>query len=72
MATGHTAYARQLLAVPGRRKDDTRISLEFTVVLIQETPGQVLGIAAVLRDVTERWQRDKAMQARVAAAAQPV
>jgi PAS domain S-box-containing protein len=68
MATGHTAYARQLLAVPGLRKDGTRISLEFTVVLIAETPGQVLGIAAVLREVTERWQRDKGLQARLAAA----
>ena len=31
----------------------------------------VLGIAAVLRDVTERWHRDRAMQARLAAAAKP-
>ncbi len=68
MATGDTPYARQLLAVPGIRKDGTRISLEFTVVLLEETPGKVAGIAAVLRDVTERWQRDKAMQARLAAA----
>lgn len=66
MATGDTSYARQLLAVPGLRKDGTRISLEFTVVLIEETPGKVAGIAAVLRDVTARWQRDKAMQARLA------
>jgi PAS domain S-box-containing protein len=51
MATGRTPYARQLLAVPGLRKDGTRISLEFTVALIEETPGEVLGIAAVLRDV---------------------
>ena len=41
------------------------------MVLIQETPGEVLGIAAVLRDVTERWHRDRAMQARLAAAAKP-
>ena len=71
MATGRTPYARQLLAVAGIRKDGTRISLEFTVVLLQETPGEVLGIAAVLRDVTERWHRDRAMQARLAAAAKP-
>ena len=70
MATGLTPYARQLLAVPGLRKDGTRISLEFTVVLIEEAPGQVRGIAAVLRDVTARWQRDQAMQARLATAAQ--
>jgi PAS domain S-box-containing protein len=71
MATGRTPYARQLLAVPGLRKDGTRISLEFTVVLIEETPGEVLGIAAVLRDVTERWHREKALQARLAETARP-
>jgi PAS domain S-box-containing protein len=69
MATGLTPYARQLLAVPGLRKDGTRISLEFTVVLIEETLGKVRGIAAVLRDVTVRWQRDQAMQARLAMSA---
>jgi hypothetical protein len=68
MATGDTPYVRQLLAVPGLRKDGTRISLEFTVVLLEETPGKVAGIAAVLRDVTERWQRDKAMPVRLATA----
>ena len=66
-ATGLTPYDRQLLAVPAIRKDGTQISLEFTVVIVHEPPGEVLGIAAVLREVTERWQRDKAIQARLAA-----
>jgi signal transduction histidine kinase len=42
------------------------VSLGFTVVLVPEPPGEVRGLAAVLRDVTERWQRDKAIQARLA------
>ncbi len=67
IATGITHYDRRLLAVPALRKDGLQISLEFTVVLVHEPPGEVLGIATVLRDVTERWQRDKAMQARLAA-----
>ena len=66
-ATGITPYDRRLLAVPAIRKDGTQISLEFTVVIVPEPPGEVLGIAAVLREVTERWQRDKAIQARLAA-----
>jgi PAS domain S-box-containing protein len=65
--TGQSPYDRQLLAVPAIRKDGTQISLEFTVVIVHEPPGEVLGIAAVLREVTERWQRDKAIQARLAA-----
>jgi PAS domain S-box-containing protein len=68
MATGHTSATRPLLAVPGLRKDGTRLSLEFTVVLLAETPGQVVGIAAVLRDVTARWQRERALQSALAAA----
>jgi PAS domain S-box-containing protein len=67
IATGVTHYDRRLLAVPALRKDGTQISLEFTVMVVQEPSGEVHGIAAVLRDVTERWQRDKAMQARLAA-----
>jgi PAS domain S-box-containing protein len=67
ITTGSTPYDRRLLAVPAIRKDGTQISLEFTVVIVHEPPGEVRGIAAVLRDVTERWQREKAMQARLAA-----
>jgi PAS domain S-box-containing protein len=67
MTTGVTHYGQRLLAVPALRKDGTQISLEFTVMVVPETPEAVLGIAAVLRDVTERWQRDRAVQARLAA-----
>jgi PAS domain S-box-containing protein len=69
IATGVTHDDRRLLAVPALRKDGSQISLEFTVAIVHEPPGEVHGIAAVLRDVTERWQRDKAMQARLDALA---
>jgi PAS domain S-box-containing protein len=65
--TGVTQYDRKLLAVPAIRKDGARISLEFTVVLLRQATGEVLGIAAILRDVTARWEREKAMRARMAA-----
>jgi PAS domain-containing protein len=57
---------RRLLAVPALRKDGTQISVEFTAMLVQEPPGEVRGNAAVLRDVTARWQREKALRARLA------
>jgi PAS domain S-box-containing protein len=66
METGVTRYATDLLAVPGVRKDGSRISLEFTVALIRDDAGAIAGVAAVLRDVTERWQRDKELRARLA------
>jgi PAS domain S-box-containing protein len=67
MATGVTQYDRRLLAVPATRKDGARISLEFTVVLLREPSGDLLGIAAILRDVTARWHREREMRARLEA-----
>jgi PAS domain S-box-containing protein len=66
MATGTTRYARELLAVPGLRKDGTRISLEFTITLIRAPQGEVLGSAAIIRDVTAHWERDQALRRRLA------
>lgn len=67
MASGESKYATELLAVPGLRKDGARISLEFTITLIKEEQGAVLGAAAILRDVTARWQREQEMKKRLAA-----
>lgn len=73
--TGVTRYGTELLAVPGIRKDGTRVSLEFSVALLRDGAA-VGGVAAVLRDVTARWLKDKearerlqALEARVKGAA---
>ena len=68
METGVTRYgARDLLAVPATRKDGGRISLEFSIVLLKEPSGKVQGIAAIMRDVTARWQQDRELRQRLAA-----
>jgi PAS domain S-box-containing protein len=67
MAKGESRYAAELLAVPGLRQDGARISLEFTITLIKDDQGAVLGAAAILRDVTARWQREREIQKRLAA-----
>mgnify|MGYP003288218416 CR=1 FL=1 len=67
MATGVTRYGREVLAVPARRQDGTRLSLEFTIILLRNAAGDLLGPAAILRDVTARWQRDRALRERLAA-----
>ena len=67
MAKGKSRYAADLLAVPGLRKDGARISLEFTITLIKDDQGSVLGAAAIIRDVTIRWQREQEMKKRLAA-----
>ena len=66
MATGESRYATDLLAVPGLRQDGARISLEFTITLIKDDAGQVLGAAAIMRDVTIRWQREQELKKRLA------
>jgi len=71
MASGESRYAADLLAVPGLRQDGVRISLEFTITLIKDDRGEVLGAAAIIRDVSARWQRDQELKKRLAALAGP-
>jgi len=68
MKTGLTKYGSSVLAVPAVTKDGRRISIEFSVVMLTEPTGGVVGIAAFLQDITQRWERDKALRVRLAAA----
>lgn len=64
MATGETRYgAGDLLSVPAVRKDGSRISIEFTVTPFHDTAGRMLGIVAIMRDVTKRFEEMKALRA---------
>jgi len=65
METGVTRYGRDVLAVPALRRDGTTVSVEFTIQLLRDASGQVEGAAAILRDVTTRFQREKALRARM-------
>ena len=67
MATGVTKYGRDPLAVPAMRKDSSRISIEFNVVLVRAESGELVGVAAMVQDVTARWQKQKETSARLAA-----
>jgi len=62
MATGETQYAGRMLAVPALRGDGSRISVEFTVTLLQDPSGRVTAIGAILRDVTARWEQQRTLQ----------
>ena len=66
MESGRSRYASEILAVPALKKDGTRISVEFSLVLIWDQQDRVLGAAAILRDVTARWERERAMKQRLA------
>ena len=63
MRTGKTRYdSGDVLAVPALRKDGTRISIEFTVLLFHDRTGRILGMAAILRDVTQRFEELKRLR----------
>ena len=66
MASGVTKYGRDALAVPATRKDGSRISIEFNIVLLRAQSGELLGAVAMVQDVTVRWQKQKELNARLA------
>lgn len=66
MAEGRSRYESDLLAVPAITNEGRRISVEFTVVPIFRASGGMDGIAAIIRDVTERWNREKETRQRLA------
>ncbi len=66
MASGETKYKTGLLTSPGVAKDGSRVSLEFSMVLLRDDRGAMWGCGAVMRDVTARWQREKELKARIA------
>lgn len=67
MQTGVTKYGTNVLAVPALTKDGRRVSIEFNVLLLRSESGQILGAAAMISDVTARWEREKELRARIAA-----
>ncbi len=67
MRTGVTRYGEgQLLAVPALHKDGRQLSIEFSIQLLQDG-GRIEWVVALFRDVTERFQRDKALRAQLRA-----
>lgn len=66
MATGESRYGEaDLLAVPALRKDGATISVEFTVVPLR-SDGRMIGMAAVMRDVTKRFEETRALKRKLA------
>jgi PAS domain S-box-containing protein len=61
--TGETRYgAGDLLSVPALRKDGTRISVEFSIIPFHDQSRSIVGMAAIMRDVTKRFEEMKALR----------
>lgn len=67
MATGQSRYGTDLLSVPAQHKDGRQLSTAFSIVMVKDDAGEPLGVAAILRDVTGAWQREKELKERIAA-----
>jgi len=70
MRTGQSRYGEgQTLSVPAIRKDGTPISVEFTIVPFTADSGQMIGIAAIMRDTTARFEELRSLRRQLASLA---
>jgi nitric oxide dioxygenase len=70
--SGESRYGHgDVLAVPGIKKDGSRISIEFTIVPLRDGAGELSGMAAILRDVTKRFEEMRALRQKLAEATKP-
>lgn len=65
METGTTRYGTSLLKVPARHKDGRTLSIAFTVGMLFDEKNQASGVAAVIRDETERFAEERALKKRL-------
>lgn len=71
MAGAKSRYgASELLSVPAQTKNGSQISVEFTITPIVSGAGETIGLVAVLRDVTARFEEIKELHRKVRELAQ--
>jgi PAS domain S-box-containing protein len=63
MEGGASRYGNgDLLAVPALRKDGAPISVEFTIAPVRSAEGAIVGLVALMRDVTAHFEETKALR----------
>jgi len=65
MASGETRYGTVLLAIPAMHHDGSRLSTEFSIVMLLDDDSKPLGVAAIMRDVSERHAKEKKLRERI-------
>ena len=65
METGTTRYGTSLLKVPAKHKDGRTLSIAFTVGMLFDENHQANGVAAVIRDETERFAEERVLKKRL-------
>jgi PAS domain S-box-containing protein len=73
METGQSRYGEgDLLSVPAVCKDGTTISIEFTIVPLKDAAGTMMGIVAILRDVSKRFDEMRVLRKKLAESTGPL
>jgi PAS domain S-box-containing protein len=72
VATGESRYGEgDVLSVPALRKDGATISVEFTILPLHDESGAMAGMAAVMRDVTTRFDELRKLRRQLAELTKP-
>jgi PAS domain S-box-containing protein len=67
MESGKSRYGEgDKLSVPAVHKNGRTISIEFTVVPLTDESGAIIGVVAIMRDVTERFEEVRTLKRRLA------
>jgi PAS domain S-box-containing protein len=70
MKTGQTRYGHgDILAVPAIKKNGTGLSIEFSIVPLRNETDELVGLIAIIRDVTKRFEELRALRRKLEAAA---
>jgi len=59
-------WPRRLLSVPALTKNGSRVSVEFTIVMLRDDRGRPTGTAAILRHVTKRFEETRQLKRELA------
>ena len=65
--TGQSRYGEgDLLSVPALRKGGTTISIEFTITPLKDASQRIVGMVAIVRDVTKRFEELRELKRKLA------
>jgi len=69
IATAKSRYGEgEVLSVPALHKDGTTVSVEFTIIPLKNESGAMIGMAAIMRDVSKRFEEMRTLKRRLAEA----
>ncbi len=67
MGSGKSHYGEgDVLSVPALHKNGATISVEFTTIPLNDGSGAMIGMAAIMRDVTKRFEEMRTLKRRLA------